>query len=463
MQKKLNFCIIDEVDSILIDEARTPLIISGSSEESTDKYYKVNRIIKMMKKDEDFELDEKTKNTYLTEKGMKKAESLLNIDNMYTSQNISFQHHISQAIRAHYLFSRDVDYIVKEGKVVIVDEFTGRIMPGRRWSDGLHQAIEAKENLRIESENQTLATITFQNFFKLYNKISGMTGTAETEAHEFMQIYKLDVVVIQTNQPVARKDDNDQIYRTFKEKVTAIGNEIGEKYSVGQPVLVGTISIEKSETISHELKRRNIPHQVLNAKYHEKEAQIIKQAGKKGSITIATNMAGQGTDIVLGGYPDYKETLQDNISITNELSKQFHQLIIQGSTEEAEDILEQFKGPEKDRAIVVLCKLALKQMNFDFVNKYLEIIHTESYKKELKSLLNHVKAWKDEHEEVKNVGGLHIIGTERHESRRIDNQLRGRSGRQGDPGTSRFYICLEDDLMRLFGSDRMGNMVVYKD
>ncbi len=459
MQRELNYCIIDEVDSILIDEARTPLIISGPAEESTDKYFQVNRMIRALQKDEDFELDEKSKNAYLTEKGMSKAESLLKIDNIYTTKNIEFQHLLVQSLRAHYLFNRDVDYMVKDGKVVIVDEFTGRIMPGRRWSDGLHQAIEAKEKVIIESENQTLATITFQNLFKLYNKISGMTGTAETEANEFMDIYKLDVVVIPTNMPMVRIDNNDQIYRTFKEKVVALTKEIESKYEQGQPVLVGTVSIEKSEAISRELRKRNIPHQVLNAKYHEKEASIIKQAGKKGTVTIATNMAGRGTDIVLGGYPDFKDELQHDIEINSELSKNLHQAIILGNLMEAEKLLEQFKGQEKDKAIFNVCKLALKQYNFTFVEQYLEKIYLESLKKDMRNLLQRVMTWKHENEEIKQVGGLHIVGTERHEARRIDNQLRGRSGRQGDNGSSRFYICLEDDLMRLFGSDRMGNMM----
>ncbi|MBU1077125.1 MAG: preprotein translocase subunit SecA, partial [Spirochaetes bacterium] len=369
MQRDLNYCIIDEVDSILIDEARTPLIISGPSEESTNQYYKVSKIISIMKKDEDFELDEKTRSVYLTEKGMKHAEQLLKIDNMFTAQNIEYQHHVTQAIRARYLFKRDVDYVVKDGKVVIVDEFTGRLMQGRRWSDGLHQAIEAKENAVIESENQTLATITFQNYFKLYNKISGMTGTAETEAQEFMEIYKLDVVVIPTNKPIIRADNQDQIYRTFQEKVNAIALELEEKYKTGQPVLVGTISIEKSEVLSRALKKKNIPHEVLNAKYHEKEAQIIKQAGKRGSITIATNMAGRGTDIVLGGYADFKEELQDNITVRSEESMQFHQLIVQGNIIEAEKVIDRFKGPEKDKALGVLCKTGLKQFEFNFVLK----------------------------------------------------------------------------------------------
>ncbi len=459
MQRKLNFCIIDEVDSILIDEARTPLIISGPSEESTDKYYKVSKIVSLLIKDDDFELDEKSKSVYLTEKGSNHAEKLLKIDNMFTTKNIEYQHHVTQAIRAKYLFKSDVDYVVKDGKIVIVDEFTGRIMQGRRWSDGLHQAIEAKENVTIESENQTLATITFQNYFKIYNKISGMTGTAETEANEFMQIYKLDVIVIPTNKPIIRSDTQDQIYRTFKEKVNAIALEIKDKYQIGQPVLVGTISIERSEILSRELHKQNIPHQVLNAKYHEKEAQIIKQAGKKGSITIATNMAGRGTDIVLGGYADFKEELQDNIPVQSEVSQNFHQLIVQGNIEDAVKLLDDFKGPEKDNAIAVLCKTALRQFKFEIAVKYSEKISSHNIKEDIQKLSTRVIEWKKENEIVKDSGGLHILGTERHESRRIDNQLRGRAGRQGDSGTSRFFISLDDELMRLFGSDKIANIM----
>jgi len=331
-------------------------------------------------------------------------------------------------------------------------------MPGRRWSDGLHQAIEAKENVMIESENQTLATITFQNYFKIYKKISGMTGTAETEAQEFLEIYNLDVVVVPTNRPMIRKDSQDKIYRTFKEKLNAIAEEIENKYRTGQPVLVGTISIEKSELLSKELKRRNIPHQVLNAKYHEKEAMIIKQAGKKGTVTIATNMAGRGTDIVLGGYPDFKEELQDNIEQKNEIAQDFHQQIVQGELQKAYSLTDDIKGSDKERAIEVCLKLALKQFDFDFVKAHLNEL-PEHRRKEIQKLFERVHNWKKENDEIKNLGGLHIIGSERHEARRIDNQLRGRSGRQGDPGSSRFYISLEDDLMRLFGSDRISNIM----
>jgi preprotein translocase subunit SecA len=395
VQRELYYAIIDEVDSILIDEARTPLIISGPAEESTEQYYKVNKIIPRLEKDVDFEVDEKAKTVTLTDAGVKKVEKLLGIKNLYDPKNVELIHVIVQCLRAHVLFKRDVDYIVKDGEVVIVDEFTGRLMPGRRYSDGLHQALEAKEGLTVRQENQTLATITFQNFFKLYYRIAGMTGTADTEAEEFKKIYNLDVVVIPTNKPMIRKDYPDRIYKTEREKFKAIVDEIIEKHKKGQPVLVGTISIEKSEKLSNMLKRAGIPHTVLNAKYHEKEAEIIAQAGRKGAVTIATNMAGRGTDIILGGNPDY-------------LIKKFQHL------------------DEKER-----------QKKYEELKKQCE----------------------KEREEVIKLGGLHIIGTERHESRRIDNQLRGRAGRQGDPGSSRFYLSLEDDLLRIFASDKLAKIM----
>ncbi len=398
-QRELNYAIVDEVDSILIDEARTPLIISGPSEESTDKYYKIDKIIPKLKKDVDFTLDEKTKTAVLTEEGSLKVERLLGVGNLYDPSNIELVHHVLQALRAHTLFKRDVDYVVKDGEVIIVDEFTGRLMPGRRWSDGLHQAIEAKEGVKIESENQTLATITFQNYFRMYNKLAGMTGTADTEAEEFAKIYNLDVVVIPTNKPMIRVDYPDVIYKTEKAKFNAVIKEIEELHKKGQPVLVGTISIEKSEILSYLLKKKGIPHSVLNAKYHEREAEIIAQAGRSGSVTIATNMAGRGTDIILGGNPEglAKEFLKDKKDYTEEEW--------QNALSKAEEIC------KKDR------------------------------------------------EKVLALGGLHILGTERHEARRIDNQLRGRSGRQGDPGSSRFYLSLEDDLMRIFGSDRISGLM----
>jgi len=387
----LEYAIVDEVDSILIDEARTPLIISGPAEESTNRYYIIDRIVPRLKgkfvteeeeveakykgldleKGYDYIVDEKAGTAAITELGVKKCERMLGIDNLYDDIQSEWVHHIHQALRAHNLFKRDVDYVVKDAQVIIVDEFTGRLMPGRRWSDGLHQAIEAKENLRIAEENQTLATITFQNYFKLYDKLAGMTGTAATEAEEFWKIYGLDVVVIPTNKTLVRTNYADVIYKTEKEKFEAVVREIGELNRIGRPVLVGTRSIENSEKLSEMLKRRGIPHNVLNAKYHEREAQIVAQAGRKGTVTIATNMAGRGTDIILGGNPP-------------DLS---------------------------------------------------------------------------EHNEVVEFGGLHILGTERHEARRIDNQLRGRAGRQGDPGSSRFYLALEDELMRLFGSARIAQVM----
>jgi preprotein translocase subunit SecA len=398
-QRELNYAIVDEVDSILIDEARTPLIISGPSEESTDKYYKINRIIPNLKIDADFKIDEKLKTVILTEQGSSKVEKLIGVSNLYDPSNIELVHHALQALRAHHLFKRDVDYVVKDGEVVIVDEFTGRLMPGRRWSDGLHQAIEAKEGAKIESENQTLATITFQNLFRMYKKLAGMTGTADTEAAEFAQIYNLDVIVIPTNMPMIRADYPDMVYKTENAKFNAVIKEIEGCHAKGQPALVGTTSIEKSERLSNLLKRKGIKHSVLNAKYHEKEAEIVAQAGRFGAVTIATNMAGRGTDIILGGNPKglSKDFLKDKADYTED---------------EFAEAMEKAK---------VICD--------------------------------------KEREQVLSAGGLHIIGTERHEARRIDNQLRGRSGRQGDPGASRFYLSLEDDLMRIFGSDKINGLM----
>jgi preprotein translocase subunit SecA len=358
VQRELNFAIVDEVDSILIDEARTPLIISGQAEDSSTLYARVDAFIPMLRKETDFTIDEKARTVLLTDDGVARMEQVLKIDNLYDAANITLQHHVLQALKAHHIFQRDVDYVVKDDQVLIVDEFTGRLMPGRRYSDGLHQALEAKEHVQVEAENQTLATITFQNYFRMYNKLSGMTGTADTEAVEFREIYDLEVISIPTNQPMIRKDFPDLVYKTQREKFEAIAHDVMELHKRGQPVLVGTVSIEKSELLSGMLKKSGVPHDVLNAKNHEKEAEIVALAGHAGRVTIATNMAGRGTDIVLG-------------------------------------------------------------------------------------------------EGVVELGGLHILGTERHESRRIDNQLRGRSGRQGDPGSSRFYLALDDDLMRLFGSDRL--------
>jgi preprotein translocase subunit SecA len=403
VQRSFNFAIVDEVDSILIDEARTPLIISGPAEESTDKYYKIDRIIPRLRRDLDYQVDEKARTVNLTEEGVEKAEKLLAVGNLFEPQNMDWVHHIYQALKAHLLFKRDVDYMVKDGQVVIVDEFTGRLMPGRRYSDGLHQALEAKENVKIERENQTLATVTFQNYFRMYPKLAGMTGTAETEAEEFYKIYKLEVVVIPTNRTLIRTEYSDVIYRTEREKFNAAVDEIKELYQNGRPVLVGTISIEKSERLSSLLKRHSIPHVVLNAKYHAKEAEIVAQAGRKKAVTIATNMAGRGTDIVLGGHPEFL-TLQ-----------------------------------------------TLREKNLD---------PSSLPKAEYEAIHRHwLEHCRKEHDEVVQLGGLHILGTERHEARRIDNQLRGRAGRQGDPGSSRFYLSLEDDLMRIFASDRISGIM----
>jgi len=412
VQRDLSYAIVDEVDSILIDEARTPLIISGPSNVTSELYYTAEKVIPHLKKGEmiedrdggvgrtvrtytgDYTVDEKSKSASLTEEGVLKLEKLLGVDNLYEPGNMAILHHVTQALRAHAIFKRDVDYVVKDGEVIIVDEFTGRLMPGRRWSDGQHQAIEAKEGLKVERENQTLATITFQNYFRMYEKLSGMTGTADTEAAEFSEIYKLDVIVIPTNQPMIRIDQADVIYKTEKEKFLAVIDDIVARHASGQPVLVGTITIENSEKLSELLKKRGIPHNVLNAKQHEREAEIVAQAGRKGAVTIATNMAGRGTDIVLGGNPE---------------------MMAKREAAQADD---------PDHAYAN----ALKQ---------------------------HKTQCAAEKQEVLASGGLYILGTERHESRRIDNQLRGRSGRQGDPGESRFYMSLEDDLLRIFGSHRV--------
>ena len=394
-----HFAIVDEVDSILIDEARTPLIISGPSDEDVSIYYTADAFVKTLVKDEDYEVDEKNKTAVLTDKGVEKAEKYFNIENLFDPRNIEILHAINQSLRANTLFHRDVDYVVKDGEVIIVDEFTGRLMPGRRWSDGLHQAIEAKEGVKIEAENQTLASITYQNYFRMYEKLAGMTGTAETEAEEFKEIYGLDVLVIPTNKPVIRKDYPDLVYKTKKEKYEAAIKEIEELHKQGRPVLVGTASIETSEHLSALLKKRGIKHHVLNAKHHEKEAEIIAQAGRLGAVTIATNMAGRGTDILLGGNPEYL----------------------------AKEILKK-KGKTPETAT------------------------EEEYKEALQEAQ---KITAEEKKKVIELGGLAVIGTERHESRRIDNQLRGRAGRQGDPGSSRFYLSLEDDLLRLFGGDKL--------
>src|SRR6187455_381703 len=449
VQRGHRFAIVDEVDSILIDEARTPLIISGPAEESTDLYYEVDRIIpklsagrttrgdvkaedrEELEKTGDYIVDEKHKTVTLTESGMAKAEELLahrlQPGGLYDPANMPLLHHVNQGLRAHTIFKLDVEYMIKDGQVVIVDEFTGRLMPGRRWSDGLHQAVEAKEKVKIERENQTLATITFQNYFRKYAKLSGMTGTADTEAEEFNKIYKLDVIVVPPNRPLARKEEPDSVYRTEKEKYDAIINDVVEKQASGRPTLVGTVSIEKSERLAGLLRRRGIKHVVLNAKYHAQEAEIVAQAGRKSMVTIATNMAGRGTDILLGGNPEFmarQQTLADQV---------------------AERLP---KGQEK----------------FVDDDEFVYFFHLDSFyrvpRKEYESRFNDLKAQTSaEHESVVALGGLHIVGTERHEARRIDNQLRGRAGRQGDPGSSRFYLSLEDDLMRIFGSDRISGLM----
>src|SRR5216683_1965909 len=430
VQRGHQFAIVDEVDSILIDEARTPLIISGPSEESTDKYAKIDKIIPKLIQDIDYTLDEKHRTATLTEEGFAKCERLLSLTNMSDPANIDIMHHVYQALRAHTLYKHDVDYVVKDGEVIIVDEFTGRQMPGRRWSDGLHQAVEAKEGVKIERENQTLATITFQNYFRMYKKLAGMTGTAETEASEFAKIYNLDVIVIPTNKQLLRIENPDLVYRTEKEKYFASADEIQKLNDTGQPVLVGTTSIEKSERLSDLLKKKGIKHVVLNAKYHEKEAEIVAQAGRKGMVTIATNMAGRGTDILLGGNPEFmakQECVKKGIAQQLRVA----QGKIQIEVDESKSTVWYYAGSEY-------------------------VVPTDQWNE----ALNRYKAQTDkEHDEVTATGGLFILGTERHEARRIDNQLRGRAGRQGDPGASRFYLSLEDDLMRIFAKEWVSNLL----
>ncbi len=444
VQRKHNFAIVDEVDSILIDEARTPLIISGASEESTDKYARVNRIIPKLEKGEeidtapgepkeltgDYVVDEKHKSITVTDAGWEKVEQLLGIGNIADPENWDLKHHVDTAVKAHALYKRDVEYVVKDGEVIIVDEFTGRLMPGRRWSDGLHQAVEAKENVKIERENQTLATITFQNYFRMYRKLAGMTGTAETEAAEFDKIYRLEVMVIPTNKQMLRLENPDVVYRTEKEKYYAASDEIQKLHATGQPVLVGTTSIEKSERLSELLKKKNIKHVVLNAKYHEREAEIVAQAGRKGMVTIATNMAGRGTDILLGGNPEF-------------MAKQ--ECVKKG-------IAQPLRAAQGK--ILVDVDQAKSTVWYYAGNEY--VVPTDQWTE----IFNRYKVQTDkEHDDVTAVGGLHIFGTERHEARRIDNQLRGRAGRQGDPGSSRFYLSLEDDLMRIFAKEWVSNLL----
>jgi preprotein translocase subunit SecA len=472
VQRGHNYAIVDEVDSILIDEARTPLIISGASEESTDKYYIVNRIIpKLVRGEElspdelrqelqagkiapeqqdellnelarvgddpqrkiltgDFVIDEKHRNITVSDAGWEKVEKLLGIGNIADPENWGTKHHVETAIKAHALYRRDVEYVIKDGEVIIVDEFTGRMMPGRRWSDGLHQAIEAKENVKIERENQTLATITFQNYFRMFKKLAGMTGTAETEAAEFDKIYKLEVVVIPTNKEMRRIENADIVYRTEKEKYFAAADEIQQLASKGQPVLVGTTSVEKSERLSDLLKKKAIKHVVLNAKFHEREAEIVAQAGRKGAVTIATNMAGRGTDILLGGNPEF-------------MAKQ--EMVKKGIAQQLRVAQGKIEGPQEDG-----------QTSVFYYNGNEYTVPTDKW---TEAFHRYKKQTDVEHEEVIAVGGLHILGTERHESRRIDNQLRGRAGRQGDPGSSRFYLALEDDLMRIFAKEWVSTLL----
>jgi preprotein translocase subunit SecA len=449
VQRGHHFAIVDEVDSILIDEARTPLIISGPAEESTDKYYKIDKIIPKLIQDIDYTLDEKHRQATLTEDGVSKCERLLSLGNLYDPAHMEVIHHVYQALRAHALYKRDVDYVVKDGEVIIVDEFTGRQMPGRRWSDGLHQAVEAKENVKIERENQTLATITFQNYFRMYKKLSGMTGTAETEAAEFAKIYNLDVVVIPTNRALIRKEYPDVVYRTEKEKFHAVVNGIMQEddsyangirhfHERGQPVLVGTISIEKSEAIADILKQAGIPHQVLNAKQHERESRVVAQAGRKGAVTVATNMAGRGTDILLGGNPE--QMTRDHF-LKNKMAMPYASAPAVIAAESA----------SINATGEVAQPIAAPMVLFQHEGKIFQV-PADQWKPVYEDFAQQCKA---EHDEVVALGGLHILGTERHEARRIDNQLRGRAGRQGDPGSSRFFLSLEDDLMRIFGGERV--------
>jgi preprotein translocase subunit SecA len=472
VQRGHHYAIVDEVDSILIDEARTPLIISGASEESTDKYYKVNRIIPKLERGEevtpnelrqlleenkipasrqeglihdlnaagddpqrkiltgDYVIDEKHRNITVSDEGWEKVEGLLGIGNIADPENWGWKHHVETAIKAHALYHKDVEYVVKDGEVIIVDEFTGRMMPGRRWSDGLHQAVEAKENVKIERENQTLATITFQNYFRMFKKLAGMTGTAETEAEEFEKIYKLEVVVIPTNRTLLRIENPDVVYRTEKEKYFAVADEIQQLATKGQPVLVGTTSVEKSERISDLLKKKAIKHVVLNAKFHEREAEIVAQAGRKGAVTIATNMAGRGTDILLGGNPEF-------------MAKQ--EMVKKGIAQQLRVAQGKIEGPQEDG-----------ETSLFYYNGNEFTVPTDKW---AEAFERYKQQTDKEHEEVISAGGLHILGTERHESRRIDNQLRGRAGRQGDPGSSRFYLALEDDLMRIFAKEWVSTLL----
>jgi preprotein translocase subunit SecA len=533
VQRGHNFAVVDEVDSILIDEARTPLIISGPAEESTDKYYRIDQIIPKLKpgaritgdkkaeeraeleKTGDYIVDEKAKTVTLTEMGMAHAERLLGVKNLWDPSNMDVLHHVNQGLRAHTLFHRDVDYVVKDGQVTIVDEFTGRLMPGRRWSDGLHQAVEAKEKVKIERENQTLATITFQNYFRMYGKLSGMTGTAETEAPEFEKIYKLEVLVIPTNRPLIRVENPDVVYRTEPEKFGAVEHEIEELHKSGRPVLVGTISIEKSEELAGLLKKAGIKHVVLNAKYHEHEAEIVAQAGRYGAVTIATNMAGRGTDIILGGVPDHRakaalvakqldpaqappEQMQAaSLQVQSDMTAEFRRELQQRKPppEERHTLARRYLGLMASFAHDHPSVLAVRDLAppgsllaahldtardlprpvkervarsfYPAIENPVDFLAVHPLRKSIDALVETpeftaVEQLLDssERERVVALGGLHILGTERHEARRIDNQLRGRAGRQGDPGSSRFYLSLQDDLMRIFGSERISGLML---
>jgi preprotein translocase subunit SecA len=532
VQRGHNFAVVDEVDSILIDEARTPLIISGPAEESTDKYYKINAIIPKLipgarisgdkkaeeraelEKTGDYIVDEKAKVVTLTEMGMAHAEKLLGVTNLWDPSNMDVLHHVNQGLRAHTLFELDVDYVVKDGQVIIVDEFTGRLMPGRRWSDGLHQAVEAKEKVKIERENQTLATITFQNYFRMYGKLAGMTGTAETEAPEFDKIYKLEVLVIPTNRPLIRVEQPDVVYRTEKEKFGAVVTEIKELHKSGRPVLVGTISIEKSEHLSTLLKKEGVKHVVLNAKYHEREAEIVAQAGRFGAVTIATNMAGRGTDIILGGVPDHRakaillekeiapeaatdaerdEATQQTLA---EMARDYNKELAsrKPSLDERKALARRYLGiiasfaPDHPSVIALSAmataseplrayleivrqiprsvKEKITRSFYPNIEEPVDFLEVHPYRSAIEAIqaadLERLELFLDqnERERVVALGGLHILATERHEARRIDNQLRGRAGRQGDPGSSRFYLSLEDDLMRIFGSERISGLML---
>ena len=445
VQRELHYAIVDEVDSILIDEARTPLIISGPSDETTDQYFKINKVIPSLVRDRDYTVDEKARSVVMTEEGVEKVEQRLSIPNLYDPEQIATLHHVEQGLRAYTLYRKDHEYVVKDGEVIIVDDFTGRLMPGRRWSDGLHQAVEAKEGVKIENENQTLATVSFQNYFRLYSKLSGMTGTAETEAGEFASIYKLEVLVMPTNRKNVREDFQDTVYKTEREKFNAVCDEIATLHEKGQPVLVGTVSIAKSEVLSSLLKKRGISHDVLNAKQHEREAELVAQAGRKSRITISTNMAGRGTDILLGGNAEFlarREVGPEPTMLETEGS------LVQQRVSGAKSAKEAGTGDGTFAPVTGLEIKAAYEVAF--------VAWKERFELALAKCKDDVKR---EHDEVVAAGGLHILGTERHESRRIDNQLRGRAGRQGDPGSSKFYLSLEDDLMRIFASDRIAKLM----